>query len=303
MGRRLTGKQVRYLWAIGYFKGGGHKGKGGAPAPKTINGATHRSPEEAAQHLLSVIKSTESAHAARTDAHLARIAQLGAREKRVRAHMVKNKGDWDVIGHGNKLRDKIENEIGQLKATTEGRPQMVLGEITKQQGFDGKPTLASPEKHAELVAAGHQEIFRGVKGSSRTSSHDIHEQLRSGPFFMASGIYGMGTYFAPTHDGAVPYSDNRDGGILKATINPEARVIMHSEALRHYQAQLAIHPQLAQTDESGLAAAMGYDIVRSDTYSPHNPGEHHRVLLNRRSITIATHAYSPKVKGRWDSDF
>ena len=31
MARHLSGKQVRYLWAIGYFKSGGKKGSGKAP--------------------------------------------------------------------------------------------------------------------------------------------------------------------------------------------------------------------------------------------------------------------------------
>lgn len=329
----LTSKQVRYLWAIGYFKSGGAKGKVvvnksatgrvaaavKAPAPKVkkavavaAKSATaqykQRTPEQATQHLLSIIQSTEASHAQRTADFDSMLAKHESRQAKVQMWKASFKGvpdpEYARTIRANKLHSKIQIEIKALKAVAEGRAQMVLGEVTKQQGFDKLPTLVTEEQHAALVAAGHTAIYRGVKSvgsGEKVTAEKIHEDFRSGPLFMASGIYGMGTYFSPQRDTAQQYAwRGNHGGVLTASIKPTARVIMHSELLKLYQAAVAKHPKLAVADESAFAASMGYDLTRSDSYQMYVPNIHHRVLLNRGAISVVK--YTPPEPG-WAPDW
>ena len=314
MGRHLTGKQVRYLWAIGYFKSGGHKGK--AVVGKVT--ATHRTASEAATHVIKSINEVEANHTTAQKVFSDRAAQLTARRKRVYATALAMDTDvttrqtaafkahdeaaLDSLRAENKLLntksqvllDRLSAEIYAMQGQSRDVPIQhdYLDHVVKSQGFNGLPSVHTQAQMDVLVAdKGNLEIFRGTGGTPSKTPSQVHEQLRSGKdFFIGSGVYGNGTYVSPDRSVAQEYAGMGQNSVIRGVITSKARVITHDRLLALYEAQVKKTPALGKADESAFAAAMGYDVVhvaKSTNYVPQSGFDSgHRVVLNRRILGL-----------------
>ena len=306
----LSGKQIRYLWAIGYFKSGGHKGVGKV-VPVTVK---HRTEAQATTHVLEVIDKIDSGVSAKVLQQKARQALLIKRRDRVIKASdriddqlfdsylgARQAGDLAGIAVGKakrkvfqdkslELQKKIDTEIYNLKDLKAPRIHDYLREVTRQQGFDGLPTLHTEDQITAKAKSGDLEIFRGAftDHDTGTSASQFHDQLRRGKFYMGSGVYGQGTYVSPDIGTAEGYSSMDGGAILRGVINKNAKVITHSEALRMFTAAVVKHPKLSQADESTFAASMGYDVlhVAQNKSGVQMKNGGHRVILNRKVLSL-----------------
>lgn len=113
-----------------------------------------------------------------------------------------------------------------------GAGNPALGRMWDQQGFSGKPTLASKAEVDRLIdEEGWVEVFRGVESRGGVEPGAFAKQFREGDAFPGRGVYGDGSYFSTDRATAMQYA-GRDGelGMIRAAMPPDARIV-HVEEL------------------------------------------------------------------------
>ena len=174
--------------------------------------------------------------------------------------------------------------------------------IAAHQGFDGKPKVVSRAEMDQLVAEGHTEMFRGVRGGYGTReggdvtnpaddieipAAQIHERLRSGPvYYSDGGLYGSGIYVSPSRKKAADYAGDEPGALARMTLHKDARVRDADE----FQAEHAAFVEGLQpgspsyriySDPGRYAAARGYDALQVGKPTPTEV-----IVLNRTAMII-----------------
>jgi hypothetical protein len=162
----------------------------------------------------------------------------------------------------------------------------LLASVTRQQGFDGKPTVVSPEQMDKLISSGAGELWRGVEDKAGLSAAQIHEQFRTGDAFWGTGMYGNGFYFAQHHHHAESFAQDygeAPGSIMRATLMPGARVVtkaqleaMHRDWLKRAEAAGLDTSVLGEWGK--FAAASGIDAYTTVEGST--------VVLNRTAMVV-----------------
>lgn len=152
-------------------------------------------------------------------------------------------------------------------------------------GFDGPPTVVSPEElNAAIAASPHGELWRVV------TTPAMAEQYRSGPMFVGQGYSGTGTYaMHGTRDEfdqfkhGTEFEQVENPGELHMALAPDAAVMTSSESdLQDYR---DAHQQygLICHDPGATAAAEGYDAIR--IVGPHPD---YFLILNRTKVIVSS---------------
>lgn len=290
--RKLSGKQLRYLWAVGYFKAKPSTAKVEAEvlgALSTIRqqdaaalaGRNSRraqlkkrlqKAEDAYYKLDDVISDKRSAARKSGDEETSNALRTEARKLEKR---------WDNV------RDQIRDKLDALNTITVSDPNSILHHMAKQKGFDGLPKLGSKADVDAAVQAGATELYRGVVASRNLSGREIHDQLRTGKYQLGRGIYGNGLYFSPKRETAEDYSDDKPGSILRVALSKDARVIDHHDLIPLYRAAVDRDKEFTAVDESAFAMAMGYDAIRAaKTKYGVEMDAPHWVILNRTKLIV-----------------
>jgi hypothetical protein len=116
--------------------------------------------------------------------------------------------------------------------TTKG--DAALGDIQREQGFDGKPQVVSRQEFDAAVAAGEvRETFRGINGEQAA---EYAEGFRSGDLHPGTGYYGNGTYVATDRGLAEGYGAG--GVVMRVGLRSDARVIEYSDAVSQMKREL-----------------------------------------------------------------
>lgn len=275
--RRLSPRQLRYLWAVGYFKNG-VKAKTGtdrtAPVKST---AIKRSKVEAVEYLESRFDSVVAAHNKRAEwadnLNFRGFEAYRKARKKINPDLPKEE------------REKLLDEIGDraeaireasYRAKNKTIAHSLIEDLRKAQGFDGKPRLATRqeiESDDSLIP-----MYRGVADAS-ISAKQIVDRFRTGRHDVGSGIYGAGTYTAEKFSVAETYSQ---GAVTFAMGLPKSARIIEFDELDRLSREAKFetkHRELGyQMDHSSLAVAMGYDAtyVRGSGY----------YVIHNRSILV-----------------
>lgn len=155
-------------------------------------------------------------------------------------NLVGSKADIDA------QRQKIKNDRKLFDGkTADGR----LAAIGAQQGFDDTPTVVSKSEIDRLLATGdYIEAWRGVTGagggwsprgrggSGGKTAADINEEMRSGPAYYGTGIFGNGYYLATQKRVAEQYSDRTKGSIVRMLIPKSAVMEKYDKVEKEAQA-------------------------------------------------------------------
>jgi 8-oxo-dGTP pyrophosphatase MutT (NUDIX family) len=149
-----------------------------------------------------------------------------------------------------------------------------LAAIGELQGFNDTPTVTSKAEVDRLLATGNYvEAWRGVYGSSNgtKTAADINEEMRSGPAYYGTGIFGNGYYLATDKSVARQYSDGSKNSIVRVLIPKDASTIDHAKALDGARQSYSSVPyrynarsttgQGSLHDEGRWAAAKGHDGI------------------------------------------
>lgn len=166
-----------------------------------------------------------------------------------------------IVGALDKRAKDITKRIGEIFGTTpnearkskyyqemlanitnmrreENKLDFQLKTIAKEQGFDGLPKVVSAEEMEELENKGWAIAYRGIRPTDagrydeppkRMDAETLAEQFRSGDYFVNSGTYGNGMYFAETEQMAQYYA-GAYGSVIKIAIPPN--VLMTQEEFR-----------------------------------------------------------------------
>lgn len=188
-----------------------------------------------------------------------------------------------------------------------------LAAIAHLQGFDETPTVVSRSEIDRLLATGdYVEVWRGTQGkggsgrgrtalggavSATKTAAQMQEEMRSGPAYFGTGMFGHGYYFATDKSVAKGYTDGTPGSLARALIPKSAKTQTHDsvEQAAHGQyGALASRTDRLLYDEGRYAAAKGIDAVeiphnwRTSHVAPHQTKPAFLVL--NRSILIVEEA-------------
>ena len=261
---------------------------------------------EAAEELLR--RRYGSKRSYNPDEHLARELPPGAYD----ARHLPGKHDQSTHGHGHKATGRVQgrdrlNELdyNQLNRTLEKEAMsydgdVMLRDILRAQGFDGKPRVASESEMDRLVAEGHQELFRGIAGlkpgesprrfGPKKTASEYHEQFRSGELYAGLGFYGDGTYTTPNRSYAAEYSDRTPGSLARMALHPSAKVVDYETISAEVeQVNKATSRGQVLIDPGRYAAAKGYDAIRVSVPAAMADGglmEAEMIILNRTALTV-----------------
>lgn len=224
-------------------------------------------------------------------------------------------GRNDVKG----IIEKVSKSVSQAEVSSNYiKGDVELTAIAKEQGWLGKPGVVTTEQMDSLIAQGAQPLYRGMKSTKDIRATDFLDSLRGQPgdtvpeFLIGTGIYGNGIYFSDKRDTAENFAINRfsknpDSGIVRAVIDPSARVIDYEDAKAGaYQAvkdldndpafQSAEHgsPEWMNnrrrmgiaSDPGRWAAASGYDVIQVDNEHDGLQVTRQMVVLNRTVLIL-----------------
>jgi hypothetical protein len=199
-------------------------------------------------------------------------------------------GRWGKYGQGRGVRSMSDGK-GQI---VDVDIDVALERARKSQGFDGRATIADTHKELdELVDRGGIDLMRG-----ELSEETLDQLLYGDDFFPGQGIYGNGTYFASATNqagsaatvaegasSAVNIATNYAGTgrgktILRAVLNPDARVITENElrgvASRFTEAMFRVKDAISDAIDTGMTRAnldsLLDDVIRTAVRGP-TPGE------------------------------
>lgn len=209
---------------------------------------------------------------------------------------------------GRNLLDRLDCAVvrSKLDQWFEGRSDPGLAEIYRAQGFDGPPTLTDTHGVDEVVAAGGQELFRGV-----TDVRYVHD-FKYGPHTSSAPeaflTTGNGTYATNLRKSALDYADNNPDGVIRMALRPDSKTVHVTRLHREHEASLgAISAEIrrlkkvdptpetaaqiqklsdayyAYEDMGRFAAAQGYDAY-STNGSNWRMGDQYWVVLNRTAV-------------------
>lgn len=194
----------------------------------------------------------------------------------------------DLVGD-QAAQDKLRADVAALRAAYKGKTaDERLAAIGHLQGYDDTPTVVTKAEMDRLLATGdYIEAWRGVSGagfgsgwsrgprSSKTAAQ-IAEEMRSGPAYYGTGIFGNGYYIATDKAVARGYSDGSKNSLIRILIPKAAKTDKQANVERKAAATSSsvshVHTGSRSTGGGTLrnpgryAAAAGLDGVEI----PHN---------------------------------
>ncbi|MEV3963919.1 hypothetical protein AB0M34_24030 [Nocardia sp. NPDC050193] len=211
---------------------------------------------------------------------------------------------------GRNLLDRLDYVAirSKLEQNTGDRGDPGLAEIYRIQGFDGPPTLTDARGVDEVIAAGGQELFRGV--TEVRYVHDFKYEAHTSGSPHQRLATGNGTYATDLRESALDYADNNPDGVIRMALRPDAK-IAHIDRLRKEQlaatgaisaenrrlAELERTPETearmqelraawwVHADLGRFAAAQGYDAY-STNGANWKMGDQYWVVLNRTALAV-----------------
>jgi 8-oxo-dGTP pyrophosphatase MutT (NUDIX family)/phage portal protein BeeE len=182
-------------------------------------------------------------------------------------------------------QDSLRAHIATVRKSYRGKTaDERLASIGAMQGYDDTPTVVSKAEMDRLLATGdYIEAWRGMTGawgSRGKTAAQIHEEMRSGPAYYGTGVFGNGYYFSTKKSVARQYSDGTKNSILRVLIPKAAKTEVHSKVKRKADASSSSTRSTwgggrsgdlgggTLRDEGRYAAAAGLDGIEI----PHSAG-------------------------------
>jgi 8-oxo-dGTP pyrophosphatase MutT (NUDIX family)/phage portal protein BeeE len=139
--------------------------------------------------------------------------------------------------------DKLRADVAAIRKSYRGKTaDERLAAIGAIQGYDDTPTVAPKAEMDRLLATGEYiEAWRGVRGSTTAgwarstpgkTAAQINEDMRSGPAYYGTGIFGNGYYLTTRRSVAESYSDYTKNSLLRVLIPKSAKTETHSKVAR-----------------------------------------------------------------------
>jgi len=131
-------------------------------------------------------------------------------------------------------QDKLRADVSAVRKNYRGKTaDERLAAIGAMQGFDDVPTVVSKKEMDKLLATGdYIEAWRGVGGNIYKTAAQINEEMRSGPAYYGTGIFGNGYYLSTRKNVAVRYSDHTKNSVIRVLIPKTAKIEEHSKVLK-----------------------------------------------------------------------
>lgn len=141
--------------------------------------------------------------------------------------------------------DHLRAEVSKVRKNYRGKSaDERLAAIGAMQGYDDTPTVLPKDEIDRLLATGdYVEAWRGATGASGysprggyggggKSAADINEDMRSGPAYYGTGIFGNGYYLSTKRSVAEDYADGTKNSIIRVLIPKVAKTETHDIVAR-----------------------------------------------------------------------
>ncbi len=219
--------------------------------------------------------------------------------------------DSAAPARGRDLLDQLDYEAAAAAESTtapvgEDVPivDTAMINIARAQGFDALPAVAGSQDLDVIIAAGRDELFRGVQDLGYS------DEFRNGQYLTGipgTSSFGTGIYASTDRDIALGYAGDRPEGVTRMVLHPEARTIDYADLVAEQEAEI----QRLRMEDEALAAARQTENTRArrkklgtkleilsdlgryaairgyDAYSLHTPGVgSNYVILNRSAVII-----------------
>jgi phage portal protein BeeE/ADP-ribose pyrophosphatase YjhB (NUDIX family) len=191
----------------------------------------------------------------------------------------------------NGAQDKLRSDVSATRRSYRGKTaDERLAAIGAMQGYDETPTVVKRSEFDRLLATGdYIEAWRGVQsaggwGTPTKSAASIHEDMRSGPAYYGTGIFGNGYYLTTQQSVARMYSDGSKNSVVRILIPKSAKIegfdSVHKRARATGSSSSKHFSGSRQGDTGGVgtlrdpgryAAAEGLDGIEISSHH-HSPG-------------------------------
>lgn len=165
--------------------------------------------------------------------------------------------------------------------------------VARRLNYDVQPKTADPDSFSEMAKDSPVGIlYRGIFADTREKAMQYANEFMHGKMYAGkSYAYGSGTYFSPNKNEAEKY--NNQGLILKAALDPDAKIVKYKDIIKEYSSTGADVARLKKGDNteawedilstvSEFASIKGYDAISMDGAL----GQNHVIILNRGKVII-----------------
>lgn len=131
-------------------------------------------------------------------------------------------------------QDKLRADVAAVRKNFNGKAaDPRLAAIGAMQGYDDTPTVVTRAEMDRLLATGdYIEAWRGVSSGGGKTAAQIHEEMRSGPAYYGTGVFGHGYYLATDKHVAEGYSDYTKNAMMRVLIPKSAKTRLHEDVRR-----------------------------------------------------------------------
>lgn len=165
--------------------------------------------------------------------------------------------------------------------------------ITRRLGYNNLPEVVDTKTFESVVEKSSVGvIYRGIAAETKEKAEQFVEAFKTGDFFTGKKqAYGHGIYFSPIESVAQEYA--KSGGVIKAALYEDAKVVDYMEIMREYTSTGASMAKLRKSKETEVwedmlpsvgeyAAMKGYDAIAMNGFN----GNQHIIVLNRGKVVV-----------------
>jgi hypothetical protein len=214
------------------------------------------------------------------------------------------------VGQGKDITSELGQEYGTTSETKLGQKlrvedadpttkgDVVLDDIAKRQGFDGKADLVDQKEFDKIVAEGGTVTHRGIgayyDGPSPSAKYiegesAITEEYAQGKYFAGAGGYGSGTYTSTDRSVAEHYATEggEGGAVVTMVVKPGAKIATPQQWQAAREAARTGKGGFMGADNEGrILAAQGFDGFRVAAKNVDHFSNEFVVVLNRNAVAV-----------------
>jgi SPP1 gp7 family putative phage head morphogenesis protein len=182
----------------------------------------------------------------------------------------------DLVQIGKAHRKRMDADLREMQ---NGGGDIILREAYELQGYNGLPTVVSPDEFEKLATTAEARVYRGIQKAAGKTSTELADQYLYGDHYAGLGVFGNGTYSTTSFPTATRYArqvakpapgiDN--GVVLDILIPKKAKVLDWGN------------------ENSGTALTSLRDSIKKDLYDEID-------VLKRESFTLSSAGLADRAK-------
>jgi SPP1 gp7 family putative phage head morphogenesis protein len=109
----------------------------------------------------------------------------------------------DLVQIGKAHRKRMDADLKEMQ---NGGGDIILREAYELQGYNGLPTVVSPDEFEKLATTAEARVYRGIQKAAGKTSTELADQYLYGDHYAGLGVFGNGTYSTTSFPTATRYA-------------------------------------------------------------------------------------------------